>query len=233
MTIVETLTPKTIAELFESEVAARSGRVVDLFQDQNRLFARAVLHGTQEVRKRDDVEGGVAVCLLSQVVSVRTYIYRLVCANGAVMPRVDEAEEIDLRIGERKQHEKRLKEAIAASASADVCESAIDGIRQTVGMRRNIAFAMVQMFVTHGLSDDHKTVLDLYERLSAEGSDGFSLMNAFTSLARDTRDPERRWRLEEAGGSVPAFLARPDFAREFGDFEELPLFDPARELQLA
>jgi len=34
----------------------------------------------------------------------------------------------------------------------------------------------------------------------------FGLMNAVTSLARDTREPEMRWRLEEFGGGVPALL---------------------------
>ena len=33
------------------------------------------------------------------------------------------------------------------------------------------------------------------------------LMNAVTSLARDTRDPDLRWRLEEFGGGVLARLA--------------------------
>ncbi len=32
----------------------------------------------------------------------------------------------------------------------------------------------------------------------------FGLMNAVTSVARDTSDPEMRWRLEELGGAIPA-----------------------------
>ena len=32
-------------------------------------------------------------------------------------------------------------------------------------------------------------------------------MNAVTSLVRDTRDPEVRWRLEELGGGIPALVA--------------------------
>ncbi len=32
----------------------------------------------------------------------------------------------------------------------------------------------------------------------------FGLVNAITSLARDTRDPESRWRLEELGGAIAA-----------------------------
>jgi hypothetical protein len=39
-------------------------------------------------------------------------------------------------------------------------------------------------------------------------------MNAVTSTARDTRDPEVRWRLEELGAQVPALLDRTPHARE-------------------
>jgi hypothetical protein len=35
---------------------------------------------------------------------------------------------------------------------------------------------------------------------------GFGLMNAVTSLARDTRDPDDRWRLEELGGGIGAAI---------------------------
>jgi hypothetical protein len=34
-------------------------------------------------------------------------------------------------------------------------------------------------------------------------------MNAVTSVARDTRDPELRWRLEEFGGGIPALARDP------------------------
>ena len=34
----------------------------------------------------------------------------------------------------------------------------------------------------------------------------FSLTNAVTTVARDTRDPEVRWRLEELGGAIAAGL---------------------------
>ena len=40
----------------------------------------------------------------------------------------------------------------------------------------------------------------------------FGFMNAITSLARDTRDPQTRWRLEELGGSVLAHRGTPHLA---------------------
>ncbi len=37
----------------------------------------------------------------------------------------------------------------------------------------------------------------------------FGLMNAVTSVARDARDPEARWRLEEFGGAIGAGVVKP------------------------
>jgi hypothetical protein len=34
----------------------------------------------------------------------------------------------------------------------------------------------------------------------------FGLMNAVTSVARDTSDPDARWRLEELGGAIGALI---------------------------
>jgi hypothetical protein len=42
------------------------------------------------------------------------------------------------------------------------------------------------------------------ERFFQEGDRSrLALMNAVTSVARDTPDPEVRWRLEELGGGIP------------------------------
>ncbi|MHC4519484.1 MAG: hypothetical protein ACYTAS_12915, partial [Planctomycetota bacterium] len=47
-------------------------------------------------------------------------------------------------------------------------------------------------------------VLGRYERQPERSL--FGLMNAITSVARDTRDHDTRWRLEEAGGGMLARL---------------------------
>ena len=50
-------------------------------------------------------------------------------------------------------------------------------------------------------------VADLLQRFG-EGRDRsrYGLMNAVTARARDTKDPELRWRLEEIGGAITARL---------------------------
>jgi hypothetical protein len=47
-------------------------------------------------------------------------------------------------------------------------------------------------------------IFDVY--MKGRDRSGYALMNAVTSVARDTRDPELRWRLEEFGGGIAAHL---------------------------
>jgi len=50
-----------------------------------------------------------------------------------------------------------------------------------------------------------QVVGQILERFLGEGDHSrFGLMNAVTSVARDTPTPELRWNLEELGGGVPA-----------------------------
>ncbi len=67
--------------------------------------------------------------------------------------------------------------------------------------------------------------------LESEDHSAFDLMNAVTAVARDQRDPEVRWRLEELGGGVPA-LKFPEIRP--GDSEaELGVFEVRERLVLA
>jgi hypothetical protein len=48
----------------------------------------------------------------------------------------------------------------------------------------------------------------IVRRFDAEGDRSvFGLVNAVTSVARDTTDPETRWRLEELGGGMLAWVS--------------------------
>jgi hypothetical protein len=54
-----------------------------------------------------------------------------------------------------------------------------------------------------------QAAMRLLERFNATPDpdrSAFGLLNAVTSVARETRDPETRWRLEELAGGMPAWL---------------------------
>jgi hypothetical protein len=42
----------------------------------------------------------------------------------------------------------------------------------------------------------------------AGDSSAYGLMNAITAVARDERDPETKWRMEELGGGILAMLKK-------------------------
>jgi hypothetical protein len=53
--------------------------------------------------------------------------------------------------------------------------------------------------------EEPQLIPEIMDRFHAEDDrSAFGMMNAVTSLARDTDDPELRWRLEELGGAIAA-----------------------------
>lgn len=68
---------------------------------------------------------------------------------------------------------------------------------------------MITMVQTHGGHFSDGQLLDILAQFEGEESTAWGAMNAITAVARGTRDPERKWRLEEFGALVPARLGDP------------------------
>src|SRR4051812_32295107 len=85
-----------ILRVIEVEVADPGGRVTDVFDDGDRLFARALLPEERQVRRGDRLQGGVALMVAGNEVRVCPYVFRQVCSNGAIMPRSGFARRIEL-----------------------------------------------------------------------------------------------------------------------------------------
>jgi hypothetical protein len=204
-----------VAELFATEVERVGGRITDMFADATRLFARSVLKMRTEVRYGDVVEGGVAVRVAGQEVWVRPYLFRLACGNGAIMATSDEAEHLDLAtLGDVEHQREHVQAAIACCGSQDTFLSSSGSLRALATYRPDTALTAMSMLVRHLNDVPNNTMLDIMEHLRMESDRGaFGIMNAVTAVARDTRDPEHRWRLEEIGGGVPAMLVQPDRVR--------------------
>ena len=66
--------------------------------------------------------------------------------------------------------------------------------------QRRDAFTLIELIVVMAI---------MRQYLGNRDQTGFGLMNAVTAVARDQRDPEVRWRLEELGGGVPALIRAP------------------------
>jgi hypothetical protein len=214
-----TFLPSTaqLQELFAREVGATGGTVSDTYNDGRCLFLRAVLPQVREVRPRDQVQGGVALRASGRQIQVHPYLFRQVCRNGAVMAQtlqtrlVNRLEETPFGAPAAYEVEEVLTEVaevVQACCAEEVFATNVEEVRSAVDTDADLVLNMLPRLLQMAESLESEVASQILERyLGGEGDrSAFGLMNAVTSLARDTRDPERRWGLEELGGGVPALV---------------------------
>src|SRR5687768_730624 len=92
-----TFVPTThdIYETLVDEITSLGGVVPDVYDDGERLFARAVLPADTEIRPGDHVRAGVAVRVTGSEILVHPYTLRRVCSNGAIAAHALETRRLD------------------------------------------------------------------------------------------------------------------------------------------
>jgi len=207
MAFQDGLTTREIEEIFAEEIAAAGGSVSNTFDDGNRLFMRAILAAECEVKARDHVQGGVAIRATERDIWVHPYVFRQVCQNGAIIAHATETRHLERAEFESDPEEAfiaALREAVQACCAQEAFETAADLMRSSVESEVDIALMLMPMLsrLPALAADLLGSIMDRF----FEGRDNsrFGLMNAVTSVARDTRDPELRWQLEKIGGGIPA-----------------------------
>jgi hypothetical protein len=201
-----------VREAFEQEVLSLGGAVAGVVAEGDLLFARAVLPGSAAVRRDDHVHAGVALRTHDTEVLVHPYTYRVVCANGAiaafttatrVVERVGLAAPtvaIDAVLDE-------VRSAVRECAAPAAFDATVSAMREAAQREADVMLQLMPV-LPHMPPGIRASVLrTIVRRFEAEGDRSvFGLMNALTSVARDTDDPETRWRLEELGGGMLARL---------------------------
>jgi hypothetical protein len=206
-------TTAEIGEVFAEEVAEIGGTVTDRFDDGTRLLARSVLPGLREVGRNDRVQGGVAIRATGEEICVHPYLFRQVCRNGAIMAQAIQTWQIardddPCLVGEAPLG--TLREAIRASGSEEAFWTSAEQMRSAREVQADLALTILPMLGRMPKEMVNQLLGSIMDRFARErDNSSFGLMNAVTSVARDTRDPELRWRLEELGGGIPAAIARP------------------------
>jgi hypothetical protein len=201
-----------ILEALEQEVRDLGGTVPDVYAEGDLLYARAVLPGATEVRPGDRVHGGVAVRTHDTEILIYPYSYRVVCTNGAiaavgtgnrVVERLDLAAPsvlIDAVLEE-------LRAAIRTAAGPASLDATAAAMRSAAQREADVMVQLIPLLPHMPPGMRASLVRTIVGRFEAE-RDGsiLGLVNAVTSVARDTSDPETRWRLEELGGGMLARL---------------------------
>jgi hypothetical protein len=203
-----TLTMDRILEVFTDEVRSRGGRVTDKFHDRRRLFVRSLLPHVADARPKDRMQGGLALRATDDELWLHPYLFREVCRNGAVLAQAIESLHVEcLGVYSLDEGATMLREAIAKCADRSVFTRSMRHVRisATTAVNWLNMLPYLSQFESAGILG--RTFARILERFDIGGDRSrFGVMNAVTSVARDTRDPDERWRLEELGGSIGARL---------------------------
>jgi hypothetical protein len=197
-----------ILEAFSEEISARQGKVTESFHHAGHLFARSVLPEAEEIRARDKVQGGVALRVTDTTAWVYPYVFRLVCKNGAIMARAEVGREIpNLEHLPVFEVLSQVREAVASCCESNAFATAAEQMRTAAQQPIDVILSMMP-FLSQISSLSPELSRQIFERfLHEKDRTRYGLMNAVTSVARDSRDHATRWRLEELGGQIAAMKA--------------------------
>jgi len=199
-----------IALLFTDELRAIGGSVSESYDDGSRLFIRALLPKEGEVRPGDPVSAGVALRAMGPVVEVCPYTLRRVCTNGAVAAHVKHGR------GIRRVENPTATEFVAAAtdeirlaihqcAAPEAFTTVLDEMRLASTVAAQLMIQALPMLARQPNEYTAELVRLLSEEFARANDETlYGVMNAITAVARETRDPDERWRLEVYGGSIPA-----------------------------
>lgn len=200
------LSTAAIAAVFTEGVQLHSGRVTESFDDGTQLFSRSLLPFVEEVRPADRMQGGLAVRATDSEIWLHPYLYRKVCSNGAIMAHSLESLHVEYsEFATEDDVIRELQGAIAACCEEGVFVAAVKNVRASVNVGVDYALNLMPLLSRMPDAASVEIIMQIIRQFSSgQVQSRFSLMNAITSVARDTRDSEQRWRLEELGGAVGA-----------------------------
>jgi hypothetical protein len=208
MSFGSSFTTQEMLAVYSKEVIAHSGSVLDVFEDGRRLFARSVLPRVEEVRPRDRLQGGVALRGTESQVWVHPYVFRQVCRNGAITAQALQTCHLtgidEIPCDEASES---IREAIEICCADEAFTTAVKQTRSAAEIEADLALTLLPHLAHFPANQRGELLTMILDRFSTgKDTSRFGLMNAVTSVARDTRDPELRWRLEELGGGIPAAI---------------------------
>jgi hypothetical protein len=202
-----------IQELFERDITRLEGRVTASYPMDEQLYMRAVLPHCDTVRSRDEVRGGVALRVTFDEISIHPYTFRKVCRNGAVLARITDTCRLqrvpcDAAPGEIDEVLSDVSAAIQSAGDPAVFQQTVSLMRKATTVDSDLELFLSIAAAVPGGDELVAQFLSQIMRRVERGRDrsAFGLVNAVTSLARDTRDPAQRWRLEELGGGILAWV---------------------------
>jgi hypothetical protein len=212
MALPDWLTTHDLSEAFGEQIEGLGGRVSECFDDGERLFERSILPCASEVRRGDALRGGVALLAAEHEVRVHPYVFRQVCSNGAIMAHAIQTQRIEIPEWptDLESFTEHVRETVHACAAPDAFAGGVAEIRSAIDHEADFALTVLPLLDRlPEASRAHMMGLIAGRFFSGEDRSRYGVMNAVTAVARDTRDPDLKWRLEEIGGRVAAMQPVP------------------------
>jgi hypothetical protein len=211
MNIGDALSTADVLAAFSEEIALQGGDVKDVFDDGRRLMARSVLPRGEDVAPGDRLQGGVALKAWAEEVAIHPYVFRLVCSNGAIMAQTVASRQISILLQQPRENLiVDLREAVRACCMPEVFVISVDELRAARITNADRALTLLPILSRLQGIAPAKAVQEIVRRFFEDGDKTrFGLMNAVTSVGRDTPDPETRWNLQLLGGEIGAGKIQP------------------------
>jgi hypothetical protein len=200
-------TTAQVLAAFTDGVTACQGRVTDTANDGRRLLAQSVLPCLEEVRPGDRLQAGVAIRAIGGEVWVHPYLFRLVCSNGAIIARTLRTQHLaDLGTLDPVDAVQAVREAVEACCEPDVFVETLDQVRTVQDATADLMVTqlpIMSLLSRLSVGGNEHLLAGIMDQFFREGDRSqFGLANAITATARELRDPDLRWELEELGGAI-------------------------------
>jgi hypothetical protein len=194
-----------ISALFAEEITAAEGTVSETLDDGIRLFARAVLPGVREIRAGDSLRAGVALRAIGGQIRVHPYVFRQICRNGAIIAHALQSRDIEATEHDTSEEVlSAVREAVRVCADEETFANVAEDIRSSRDKVADVTLNLLPVLSRLRPELGTQIFRMIVERFfDGEDVSRYGLMNAVTSVARDTVDPDVRWGLEELGGGIP------------------------------
>jgi hypothetical protein len=197
------LTTECILNAFSSQITEHGGTVSDTYDDGRRLFVRSILPHAGEASANDRLQGGVALKACHGDVWVHPYVFRLVCRNGAIVAQTLSSCLVSAVFDFQPETAiAEIEQAVAGCCDAGAFSNSLQQIRSARETEADLAINLLPL-LTRLPRGGPAILTQIMQRFFEDKDESrFGLMNAVTSVARDTADPETRWNLEELGGGI-------------------------------
>jgi hypothetical protein len=194
-----------ISALFAKEVSAAGGAVTESLLLGTRLFLRATLPPLREVRLGDKLQAGVALRATENEAWIHPYVFRQVCRNGAIVAHALQSRHLEAGdFATTDETDAAIAEAVRVCCEDEAFAEASGDMNAARDKVADVTLNLLPVLSRLRPELGTQIFRMIVERFfDGEDASRYGLMNAVTSVARDTPDPEVRWNLEELGGGIP------------------------------